>query len=86
MKIVQKQMLTAAATDAGMGAMLSSSNRRRSQTLSCGMPMPGSQAGTCATAAAPALNACAARKPVHSATCNFSEVCHICVLPEAEQL
>ena len=61
--------------------MLSSSSRRRSQTRSRWMPIPGSQAGTCATAAAPALYACAARKPVHSATCNSSEVCHICVLP-----
>ena len=61
--------------------MLSSSSKRRSQTRPRWMPTPGSQAGTCATAAAPALNACAARKPVHSATCNFSDVRHICVLP-----
>ena len=54
--------------------MLSSSSRRRSQTRSRWMSTPGSQAGTCATAAVPALKACAARKPVHSATCNSSEV------------
>ena len=76
--IVQQQVLTAAATDAGTGAMLSSSSRRRSQTLSRGMLTPGSQAGTCATAAAPALYACAARKPVHSATCTSNVFCHIC--------
>lgn len=55
------------ATVPGTGVRHSRSRKRRNQTVSLGTLT--SHAGTCATTAAAALKACAARKPVHSATC-----------------
>ncbi len=55
------------ATVPGIGERHSRSSTRRNQTVSLGIL--NSHAGPCANMAAAAFKACAAKKPVHSATC-----------------